>query len=158
MGKHKYNCRRAARYFSGTTTAMGCNTSKAASDDGVDFTDDKISEGRQQSVWRTKFLVPSVYAPADVPDDGDKQPDEDGEDDEEAKDVVSDKLANYKSLTYAAATEGKKVTCSSAGEVDFTDDKISEGRQQSVWRTKFRVPSVYAPAETQPAPDENDKK
>ena len=77
-----------------------------------------------------------------------EEADEDGEDDEETKDVGSDKLMNYKSLKYAAATEGKKDTSSSAGEVDFTDDKISEGRQQSVWRTKFRVPSVYAPAET----------
>ena len=144
---------------------MGCNTSKAASDDGVDFTDDKISEGRG-SVWRTKFWVPSVYAPADVPDDGDKQS-QDGlvdEDDEkpampnttETKDAGSDKHVN--SYKYAAATESKKNTSSSAGEVDFTDNKISEGRQQSVWRSKFRVPSVYAPADTQTAPDENGKK
>jgi hypothetical protein len=135
---------------------MGCNTSRAASDDK------KISEGRQ-SVWRTKFRVPSIYDPAV---DGDKQP-QDGladEDDEnpamsntkETKDVGSDKHVN--SYKYAAATEGKKDTSTSAGEVDFTDDKISEGRQQSVWRSKFRLPSVYAPAEPQTAPDENGKK
>ena len=139
---------------------MGCNTSKTgASGNGVDFTDDKISEGRQQSVWRSKFRVPSVYAPG-APDDSDKRP-QDGLEKEgmpntkETKDTQSDKLVN--SYKYAAATEGKKDT-TAGDEGDFTDNKISEGRQQSVWRSKFRLPSIYAPAESQTGPDEKDKK
>ena len=139
--------------FSRTNTAMGCTTSKTE-EAGVDFTDDNISEGRQQSVWRSKFRVPSVYAPA-APDDGNKRPQDGLEKEEmpntkETKDTQSDKLVN--SYKYAVATEGKKDT--SAGEGDFTDDKISEGRQQSVWRSKFRLPSVYAPAESHTGPDE----
>ena len=143
---------------------MGCTTSKTgASGNGVDFTDDKIAEGRQKSVWRKKFRVPSVYAPA-ASDDGDKQSQDglankDGEtaimpNTKETTDIRSDKLVN--SYKYAAATEGKKDA--SANKNDFTDDKISEGRQQSVWRSKFRLPSVYAPAESHTGPDENDKK
>ena len=125
---------------------MGCNTSKTE-EAGVDFTDDKIAEGRQKSVWRTKFRVPSVYAPADPDVSDDKQPQDGlaGEDGEKA--TGSDKLVN--SYKYAAATEAKK-DATAGDEGDFTDNKISEGRQQSVWRSKFRLPSIYAPAESQP--------
>ena len=148
---------------------MGCNTSKTASAGPAaevtpasaahsltsgDIPADKISEGRQQSVWRTKFRVPSIYVSA-AADDGDNQPQDGVADEDGEKATGSDKLIN--SYKYAAATKGKKDT-SAGDEGDFTDNKISEGRQQSVWRSKFRLPSIYAPAESQTGPDEKDQK